>query len=300
MVVNKAVLMFNSMVLSGLVTVFILIITALLLSRRTGMSILDLAKDEGWPSLARTQFLLWTILIIFCFTTISLIKIFRGVLDVPADIPENLLALMGISVGATSTSAYLSGSKYAHKELTEKEKSELKKKQIWASLILENDRPSLTRFQMLSWTVIGIIIYIGLFKGTLANLNVNDTEMLQNLTLPEIDISLVVLMGLSQGSYVAGKWIAPTSIEVFNVYPKKGKVNETATIRGHNFGDVKDTIMVDKVLIKGDDIVFWENNRIDFKLPSEGMTNIKVKVLVGAREAKTKKDVDIEEIMKVP
>jgi hypothetical protein len=47
--------------------------------------------------------------IIFCFTAVVLIRLFCGVLEFLREIPENLLASMGISVSVTLVSAHISG-----------------------------------------------------------------------------------------------------------------------------------------------------------------------------------------------
>jgi hypothetical protein len=93
-------------------------------------------------------------------------------------------------------------------------------------MLEESKKPSLTRFQMFGWTWIGILIYIAILFSTVSTtlmdmqiarmyqqLQPNEVEYtrlhcdnpLRKLTLPDIDPTLVILMGLSQGGYLGGK-----------------------------------------------------------------------------------------------
>jgi hypothetical protein len=65
----------------------------------------------------------------------------------------------------------------------------------------EDGKPAMTRFQMFVWTFVAIIVYLILFGMTLYELR----GSLGTLTIPDIDNTLLTLMGLSQGAYVAGK-----------------------------------------------------------------------------------------------
>lgn len=292
MVLNGASLVSLSIGLSILASLIIIRVAAWLFRKgKRGYSFIDLARDaDGWPSLARFQFLSWTLVIIFSFTTVALVRLFDGVLDIPGDIPENLLALMGISVSVTPVSAYLSKKKYGEaakpsEELSaEKIRKEAKEKR-WETMLLENNRPGLTRFQMFSWTVLSIFLYLALFFATLNEFAMNNIE---NLFLPDIDFTMVMLMGLSQGAYIGGKWVAPTRTKILSIGPEKARGGTIATIRGVNFGLDTDTVLVGNMTIKREDITMWDESRIDFKVPNIETDEYKVKVLVGTKEAATK------------
>lgn len=68
-----------------------------------------------------------------------------------------------------------------------------------ADLFRDDKNPSnmdLMKFQMFGWTVIAIVIYTVLFLSDLHN---------HIETLPQVDSSIVILTGLSQGGYLTGK-----------------------------------------------------------------------------------------------
>ena len=108
MLTNEPLLLV-SLGIGGVISIIIYIAASRILRRgNKNYSFIDLARDsDGYPSLARFQFLSWTMVIIFSFTTIAIIRILGGVLEFPGEIPRNLLTLMGISVSVTPVSAYL-------------------------------------------------------------------------------------------------------------------------------------------------------------------------------------------------
>lgn len=72
----------------------------------------------------------------------------------------------------------------------------------FADLFRDDQNPeslSLMKFQMFGWTVIAIFIYVYLF---LTNLSSSIT------TLPVVDSSIVILTGVSQAGYLAGKGVS--------------------------------------------------------------------------------------------
>lgn len=70
----------------------------------------------------------------------------------------------------------------------------------------EDGKPAMTRFQMFVWTFIAIIVYFILFGMTLYSmLSGSLLSHVEALTIPDVDTTMVTLMSLSQGAYVAGK-----------------------------------------------------------------------------------------------
>jgi len=280
---TKGQLILASVNLSAIVSIIIVFVSWRIF-KKSNKSFLDVAKgSDGWPSLALVQFLCWTLVVIFCFTTVSLIRYLGGVLDIPGNIPENLLILMGLSVTVTPISAYISIKKYG----------EPGKPGGWESMLLENEQPSLSRFQMFSWTILSIFLYLLLFFSTLKEL---DITKLQDLFLPDIDSTLVWLMGLSQGAYVGGKFMSPPRISITGIYPEKVSKGKTATITGANFGTDKGSIIIGKETISREDIKEWGENRIDFIVP-DFKGKYDVAVLVGTKEVKMRL-VDTNDVQK--
>jgi len=170
-------------------------------------SFVEIIKDrEGFPSLSLFQFLLWTTVISFGFLSIYLIRIMNGVYFPPLEeIPTGILALMGIS-----TAIPIARSKMISANIEPKTEHKL------SSILQDKEgRPILAKFQMFIWTWIAIMIYLVILFSSVSEIGepdyeVENIECEENkyscLAFPDIDPSLVVLMGLNQTAYLGREY----------------------------------------------------------------------------------------------
>ena len=159
-----------------------------------------ISEEDRHPSLARLQLLIWTFVAIFAFLTVSLTRTFSGVF-LSITIPTNILTLIGISAGSPVVSAGVSRHKY---DLMGKKYRTEAGDEGYAPLgdiLVENGEFSVTRFQMLAWTFVAVVIFLAILMETLAHLPAN----LSTLNLPDVSSTLVILTGISQGAYLTGK-----------------------------------------------------------------------------------------------
>ena len=146
------------------------------------MKFSDILRDgSGFPSLARFQFLLWTFITLFAVLGVYFIKLFMGVQATVEDIPRNLLILTGISIAVPIVSNPISNIKYGERKpptgtLTKESRRRL------ATMLMENEKITVSRFQMFAWTIISIIVYLGFFFSETTVL-LNDVN---KLTVPWI------------------------------------------------------------------------------------------------------------------
>ncbi len=189
----------------------------------------DIIRGLDWyPSLSIMQFFAWTLVISFVFFFIYFVRIHGGVYDILPSMPSNLLALMGISVASPIAGGGVATVKYNISSGRTKPKDLPK----FGTMLLENGKPSLTRYQMFLWTWIGILIYLWIFVS-----NITDVQDLAKLSMPDIDSTLVILMGLSHSVYIGGKAIAPSGkIQISKYIPSLGSVGNQVNIFGINFG----------------------------------------------------------------
>lgn len=262
----------------GSIIIIIVVLGVLnLIIRResTKRSFGELLRDDDWyPSLARFQFLVWTLIVSFTYLGIAILRLLAGVAAYSESPPVNILLLMGISVAVPIASGSISSIKY----MTEKPKDRPSKLASYASMLMENNKLTLTRFQMFLWTWIGVLVYLGvLFITTMTT-----AKNVAALTLPDIDITLVVLMGLSQGAYLGGKLVASSPMDISEIQPKSGRAGQEISIFGMGFGDVKDVIWFNNEKIPADAITNWTDNRIDLKIPGTyPTTTYSIKVAKG-------------------
>jgi len=162
-------------------------------------------RDDDWcPSLARLQLFAWTGLVLFAFTWITNIRILSGVPAFSGTFPPNLLGILTISTGSTVVASQI-------ETTTPAPSAAVKKMQEWRALLDEvssNRRdvhPSLARFQMLGWTIVSIGIYAVIIYVEVHKTWVSGSAA--GLTLPDLDPTLLVLMGVSQSGYLGAKYV---------------------------------------------------------------------------------------------
>ncbi|MGL5891900.1 MAG: hypothetical protein ACRC3B_18550, partial [Bacteroidia bacterium] len=135
-------------------------------------------NTNGAYSLAKVQLAFWTVIIILSETYIWCIT---GVLP---DLSASSLILLGLSVGTTALSTAVG---YAN-EL----KGQTTSGSFWTDIISDSAKvPSLHRVQMVIWTLL-----IGFYFVRQSWLH---------FSMPDISDNLLILMGISSGTYVAFK-----------------------------------------------------------------------------------------------
>ena len=182
---------------------------------------LSMIRDRyGYPSLSLFQFFLWTVVISFGFLSIYLIRISEGVYEPPIEeIPFSILILMGISTAVPIGKArMLTGLEEGKGRKTKNVSTEEDERGKKFSSILQDKKgkATLPKFQMFIWTWIAIIIYLTIMFSSVSDLDEREEadfeqkECQENkyicLTFPDIDPSLVVLMGLSQTAYLGHEY----------------------------------------------------------------------------------------------
>jgi hypothetical protein len=223
---------YNALIESGGVTAFLTILSILLINiakfKTSGnqkwwvyLSLKEAIKSttDEFPSLANLQLFMWSVLIVFAFLTVYFVRLSGGEYDPPSGIlPENILKILAISAVVPAASLGLNFNKYRTAYITS---IALAPGSIgnrfrgldrgWSSILLEGGSSSITRLQMFVWTWIGIFIYLIVFFGYLYTLTLSSstTTPYNDVRLPDVDPTLLVLMGISQGSFVAGKVASP-------------------------------------------------------------------------------------------
>jgi len=240
----------------------------------------DMIRDERWrPSLALFQFFLWTIIISFSYLFIEFLRLRAGVVTFPGTPPLNLLILMGISVAVPIASNKISPIIL----LNEKPEPRPETLPRMKTIFLENGKLTLSRLQMFLWTGIAAVVYIFL----LVNTTLASAKDVSALALPDIDVTLVVLMGLSQGAYLGGKLVLQhsgsntagadgsadfSSVAITEIQPNNGKAGQEISIFGKGFGTTKDVVWFNNEKISAGAITNWTDARIDMTIPASPPT----------------------------
>jgi hypothetical protein len=146
---------------------------------------------------------MFTLLTIFAYISVFAARVSEdaGILNSWINVPSNLLILMVISIGTVVGSRAIK---------VEQAKSGALPLIDNSSLTTNRDgKTDLVKIQMLIWTVIAIIVYLTILHQFISNhcfLFVVPEGCPKNpLTLPDIDTAFMVLLGVSQGGYVANQ-----------------------------------------------------------------------------------------------
>jgi hypothetical protein len=149
---------------------------------------------------------------------------------------------MGISAAVPITGAAISIFKYDGTTPTEVAPTKevpsdriRRKLPGFKTMLMENDRITLTRFQMFAWTWIGIIAYLGLLFIEVGG----KFGSYENLLLPGLPLLFISLMGLSQVTYLTAKSVRPAFFSINEIRPAKVRLQTSdnlITILGSNFG----------------------------------------------------------------
>lgn len=279
---------------------------AAILKRCKPSSFFDIIRDATWyPSLPRFQFLIWTCIILFVFFAIYSIRILNNVLEPISSMPENLLILMGISIISPIAGKAISSVKYGNDSSSARpEKKDMVDKKFY-TMLNEGKKPSLSRVQMFSWTWIAVAIYLMTFftyvggvateyvshkvecdqiYSTLVNNGTATPKQfncMHDLTIPNVDETFVVLMGLSQGAYLGGKFVSQSkpNISIVGVTKKANSDDYDVFILGNNFGQMG-VVKIDKNIVNVDE-ANWSEEKITLtlsknQLPGEGKTKFSV------------------------
>jgi hypothetical protein len=232
------------------------------------------------PSLSVFQFLLWTFVLMFAFIGVYFVRIFGGVSDPPqGPLPVYLLAITGISVTTPIISSLITSFRFSPRtydyssqdtsQEAEEETPPPAKRPAFGEMLRLNEKPALSRFQMFAWTWISIGIYLSVL---FSKIGATSTSV-WNLSVPDIDPTLVVLMGLSQVAFLGLKTTGSTGIQISKIYPLHAKPKQILSIFGKNFGEDRQIVWIGtEIQITSTDhehLIFWSEDRIDIRIPHD-------------------------------
>jgi hypothetical protein len=172
--------------------------------------------EDGVPSTSKFQFLCWTAVVLFAYVTIFFFKGHASGFSVLSNFPTNLLLAMGISatsaVGAKAiASNSASAAAASAPTLVSVAQSPtapdgtstqtvtvipLTAPKLGGILLADDGSPDPSKIQLIMWTVIAIGVFL---------VRVGHTLAYDLRELPDIDRTLMVLMGLGHTAYLGQK-----------------------------------------------------------------------------------------------
>lgn len=154
---------------------------------------------DGRLSTSKFQFFLWTIVVLFSYATLFAVKLLQSPpnFNPITSLPENVLIALGMSVVSASGAKAITVN-YINTNRISKAPPRGGRK---IGQIFQDDSgvPDLSKLQMIAWTFIAIVTYL---IAVVHNVSVPNAE------LPDIDKSLMALMGLGHTAYLAKKAVS--------------------------------------------------------------------------------------------
>lgn len=217
---------------------------------------------DGFGSTSKLQWLLWLIVILFGYVALWVLRAWQGDYAALSDIPVNILTVLGFS---TATAAAAKGITAAYVQTGKVTKTGVPANPTPATTggIFQDDSggPELAKIQMMAFTIIAIGIFLATVIHQIAIGDIKDG-------LPNIDSSLLVLMGISQGGYLGKKLVTFGTPALFAPTPLSGSPGTAVTVPGSSLGAQQGN---SQLLLNGVPIEVspWSDTSVHFTVPGD-------------------------------
>jgi hypothetical protein len=182
---------------------------------------------DGRASTSKFQWLAWLAIIVFGYSVLWVLRAKQGDWSAISNVPVNVLTVLGFSTGTAAaakgiTTGYVQSGRLVQPPAADGAKG---------GLVEDNGgAPDLGKIQIMAFTLIATGIYL----ATLIHQIVSNPVI---TTLPNIDSSLLVLMGISQGGYLANKLVTYNEPVLYAPQPPVAVAGQTeVTVEGANLG----------------------------------------------------------------
>jgi IPT/TIG domain len=220
------------------------------------------AGFDGLASTSKLQWFLWLLAILFGYVALWVLRAEQGDYSALSEIPVNLLTVLGFS---TATAAAAKGITAGYVQTGKVAKTGLPANPTAATTggIFQDDSgsPELAKIQMIGFTIIAIGIFLATVFHQIAIGDIKDS-------LPNIDSSLLVLMGISQGGYLGKKLVTFGTPALFAPNPLSGSPTNPVTVTGSGLGPQQGN---SQLLLNGAPIAVtgWSDTSIQFTVPAD-------------------------------
>jgi IPT/TIG domain len=226
---------------------------------------------DGWASTSKLQWLLWIVVTLFAYTALWVLRADQGHYSAISEVPVNVLTVLGFSTGTAAaakgiTSAYVQSNRVSKRSRAAAPTGAAPPAGAAAPAgpkpgILNDDTgvPELAKIQVMGFTLVAIGIYL----ATVIHQIVSHPVI---TGLPNIDTSLLVLMGISQGGYLGKKLVTFGSPALYAAAPPAAAAGTSVTLDGANLGASPAGSLL---TLNGAQIPFtqWSDSTIVFDVP---------------------------------
>jgi hypothetical protein len=179
--------------------------------------------DTGGYSLSRLQAVLWAVVIIAEQVSAFIAAISKHQAEnFSLVFSQEVMWLLGLSLASYVVVKGITVSQVNSGQLAPKP---INKRRNWSDLVMSDEGLDFSRFQMLIWTIFSVLVFISSYYHYIDRILQDTTGNISSFfprfddvkkNLPTIDMSLIVLMGLSQGAYIGRKLVPQNRVEEFS------------------------------------------------------------------------------------
>jgi IPT/TIG domain len=239
--------------------ILLYVVTALITGHRNPKELVN--GFDGFASTSKLQWFLWLIVILFAYTALWVLRAEQGDYSALGAIPVNLLTVLGFSTGTAAAAKGITSSFTQTGKMTKPGAPPTEPSSNTGGIFQDDGGgPELAKIQMMGFTIIAIGIFLATVIHQIAIGDVKDS-------LPNIDSSLMVLMGISQGGYLGKKLVTFGTPTLYPPSPMTGSAGDTVTLRGANLGSQQGS----QLLLNGMPIDAidgsWTSSSIKFIVP---------------------------------
>ena len=186
---------------------------------------------DGFGSTSKLQWFLWLVVIIFAYTALWVLRAEQSDLSALSKIPVNVLTVLGFSTGTAAVAKGITSGYVQTAKVTKPGPPQVGATAANTGGIFQDDSgaPELAKIQMMAFTIIAI----GIFLATVIHQIVTDDI---SAGVPDIDSSLLVLMGISQGGYLGKKLVTFGTPTLYTPDPARAAPGTPVTLPGANLG----------------------------------------------------------------
>lgn len=220
----------------------------------------DVVKGfDGFASTSKLQWLLWLVAIIFGYAALWVLRAEQSNFSALSNIPVNILTVLGFSTGTAAaakgiTSGFVQAGKVAKPGPPQAGATGANTGGIFQD---DSGGPELAKIQMIGFTIIAI----GVFLATVGHQVATDDI---SVGLPNIDSSLLVLMGISQGGYLGKKLVTFGTPTLYTPDPAKATAGNPVKLPGANLGSSPGQLTLNGMPIA---TTSWSATAISFTVP---------------------------------
>jgi len=247
--------------LIGVAAIVVLYVIAAVMNKSPNPLKVVEGKD-GAASTSKFQWAVWLVVILFAYAFLWFIRTREGNWDGLSTIPKNLLTVLGFStltaIGAKGiVVGYTGAGSLAKGDATDPTTNTASPK--GGLLADDSGTPELAKIQMVAFTfvAVGIFLYDVFHQAKGSH---------PTAQLPDIDSSLLVLMGISQGGYLGKKLVTTTTPLLNTLNPKPAWVGASMSLKGASLGQGggASRLLLDDAPIPTQS---WTDSEITFSIP---------------------------------